>query len=296
MLTGYNGFIGSNLVEVLLKKHQIIGISNSPHKMSSVLSLKKDIRRINTNDIQKNIQHVIHLAAMTDVESCQNNPTECFDVNVKGTQNVLEIARKLDSKFVYLSTSHVYGIPKKIPIDEDHPRNPISTYAASKLGGEIICESYAKTYGMDVSILRLFSIYGPQSPLHLVTSKIILQLLTKNIIQLGNTFPRRDFVYVTDVVNAINLVLRKLHGFNIYNVGSGKSYSILELCNISRRIAGRNIPIKSIKSKMRRGEINNIVSDITRIRKLGWHATVDIEKGLQMTFDWFLSNMQIFPK
>ena len=129
---------------------------------------------------------------------------------------MLEIARKHNSKFIYISTSHVYGIPKTLPIKEDHPLNPTSVYASSKLAGEIITQSYGNNYGINTSILRIFSVYGDDSPSYLVTSKIISQLFTKNKISIGNVYPKRDFIYIDDVGSAIELVLRKSHGFNVY--------------------------------------------------------------------------------
>jgi len=248
LVTGQSGFIGSHLIDALSKKYSIIGLSMKNLPQLKISQIKYNIQKISINQIPKNIFCIVHLAALTDVQFCQSNPTKCFDVNVNGTQNMLEIARKRDSKFIFLSTGHVFGVPKKLPINENHPRNPTSIYSASKLSGEILCEAYSKSYGLDVSIIRFFSIYGPNSPPHLVTSKIISQILTKNVLQLGNLYPKRDFLYVDDAIKSIQLILKKLHGFNSYNVGSGNSYSISELCKILEKIANKKIKIKSIKS------------------------------------------------
>lgn len=289
LVTGYSGFIGYNLVEELLeKKYQVIGISDKKEDVRhDIIQIRKDVRKLDENELPKNLSCIIHLAAITDVSYCQKNPSECIDVNVKGTQHILEIARNTRTKFLYLSTSHVYGIPNKLPIKESHPRNPSSIYASSKLAAEIITESYARSYGMDVSIVRLFSIYGPRSSEHLVISKIISQLLNKNIISLGNLYPKRDFLYVKDAVKAIELVLRKTKKFEIYNVGSGTSYSILELCNMIKKISNKTTSIKSIKSQTRNLDINNIISDSYKIRKLGWKPTTSIEDGLQTMLKWY---------
>jgi len=289
VVTGYNGFVGYHLVDTLLKKYEIVGISNTPHTKQNILQIRKDIRSITVKELPKNIYGIIHLAALTNVAYCQNHPVHCYDVNVTGTQNMLEVARKIDSKFIFVSTSHVYGIPQKLPIAEDHPKNPTSIYSASKLAGEILAESYARSYGMDVTILRLFSVYGPKSPSHLVTSRIISQLLEKNVIRLGNVHPKRDFVYIDDVVKAMDLVLKKSQGLNIYNVGTGKSYSILDLCNLLRKIARKKILVKSVKSYSRKSEVDEIVSNSSKIRKLGWKPKVELLDGLKITFDWFVS-------
>lgn len=289
LLTGHSGFIGSHLVDSLSTKYQVVGLAKKILPKSGLTQIKQDIQKIKVNKIPKNVSYIIHLAALTDVLYCQNNPDECFDVNVKGTQKMLEVARKQDSKFVFLSTGHVSGTPKKLPINENHPRNPTSIYSGSKLAGEILCESYSKTYGMDVSIIRLFSIYGPRSPAHLVTSRIISQLLTNNILYLGNLRPKRDFLYVGDAIKAIELVLRKSHGFNSYNVGSGKSHSIYEICKILIKIAGKKIIIKSKKSTFRKNDIGKIVADCSKIKKLGWKPQTELHEGLKLTYDWFKS-------
>ncbi|HSB57693.1 MAG TPA: NAD-dependent epimerase/dehydratase family protein [Nitrosopumilaceae archaeon] len=289
LVTGYDGFIGTHLVEDLSKRYHIIGLSKEKSKVNGIKQIKKDIRNLRSDQVPNNISYIIHLAAITDVIYCESNPAESFDVNVKGTKNILEIARKMDSKIIYLSTSHVYGIPKKLPIREDHSRNPTSIYSATKLASEILCESYSKSYGLDVTIIRPFSVYGPNSPSHLVTSRIITQLLTKNILSIGNLKPKRDFIYIDDLVSSIEIILKRASSFNVYNVGTGRSYSILELCKILKKISRRNLPIKSEKSISRKNEIIKIVSNSSKIRKLGWKPKVGIKEGLQLTFDWFKS-------
>ena len=293
LITGHSGFIGSHLIALLTSKHyEITGLSRKISKDPRISEIRKDIQKATQSDVKKN-SSIIHLAALTDLTYCQHNPIDCFEVNVDGTQNMLEIARKKDAKLVYVSTSHVYGIPNKLPISEDHPRNASSIYAASKIAAETYCESYSKSYGMDISIMRLFSVYGPESPSHLVTTKIISQFVSKKGITLGNLFPKRDFVYVGDAVRAIEIALKKSRGLKIYNVGTGKSYSILQICNVLEKLAGVKIPIKSSKSKSRKFDIPNIVSNSSKLKRLGWEPLVSIEKGLQITLDWYRRSTQV---
>ena len=286
LVSGHTGFIGSNLIESLVKKYEVVGISRNPSKKLKITQIKGDIRKISLKELPKNIFCIIHLAAISGLDCCQKNPSRCFDVNVLGTQKMLEVAKKTNSKFVYLSTSHVYGSPKKLPIKEDHPLAPTSIYSASKLAGEFLSESYARSYGMDVSIIRLFSVYGPKEPEYKVTSEIINQLLTKNTISVGNLYPKRDFVFIKDAVDAIELVLKKSRGFNIFNVGYGKSYSILDLCEILKKITARKNPIKSVKSHSRKQEIDEVVSNCTKIKQLGWKPKVNLRNGLTMSLNW----------
>ena len=286
IVTGHDGFLGSHLVPELQKKFNVIGVSKTRYNQK-ITQLKKDICKISYLDFPGKINYIIHLAAITDPIYCQKNPKECFNVNVNGTQNILELARRKDSKIIFFSTSHVYGIPKKLPVKEGDPKHPNSIYSDSKLDAEIICESYSRTYGLDVSIARLFSVYGPNSSSHLVVNSIINQLLKNKVIQLGNVNSRRDFIYVTDVIQAIKIILKTIHGFNDYNVGTGKSYSILEICEILKKISKKNIPVKSIKSKIRKNDLSKIVCDPTKIQNLGWKSKIEISVGLQKMLEWY---------
>ena len=282
LLTGYNGFIGSNFIQKFnSKNYNLIGISNKKTKISGITSIKKDIRKFKSTDIKQNISYILHFAALSNVDYCEKHPVKCFNSNVLGTQNMLEFARQKNSKFIFFSTSHVYGIPEKIPIKENHPRRPISVYGGSKLTCETLCETYSRVFGMDISIIRLFSVYGKKQSGNDVISKIISQLNNKNIIQMGNLYPKRDFIYIDDVIDAIDIILKKCKGLQIYNVGSGKSHSILQVCNALKKIAKKNIEIKSIKSKSRKVDINNIVSNHSQLKKLGWKPKVSLDQGLR---------------
>lgn len=286
LITGHNGFIGSHLVDKLKKKYNLIGISNNDLP-SSITNIKKDIRKISVKDFPKKIDYIIHLAAITDVAYCQRNPQKSFEINCDGTKKILEVARNLGSKFVYLSTSHVYGNPQKLPIKENHPRNPTSVYAATKLLGENLCESYSRIYGLDVDIVRLFSVYGPKSPKYLVTSKIISQSLEKKPIILGNLKPRRDFIYISDAISAIELVMKKSSGLESYNVGRGKSYSISEICTTVSKLLGYKIPIKTSKNQTRKNDIFEIRASCSKLQNLGWYPKTNLADGLQKTIFWY---------
>ena len=291
-ITGHSGFVGSHLVEQLSKDYQIIGIGKTKLKNKKIRQINLEINKVTSKTIPKNTSTVIHLAALTDVQFCQKNPKKCFEINVRGTENLLEICRKRNLKFVFLSTSHVFGFPKKTPIDEIHSRHPSSIYAASKLCGEVLCESFSKSYGLDTSIIRLFSIYGPNSPSHLVTSKIISQIILKNGLKLGNLSPRRDFLYIDDAIKAISLVLKKTKGFESYNVGSGQGTSIRQLVRKLKKISGKNIKIEQEKSALRKNDIPQIVANSNKLKKLGWMPKTNLEDGLRITYQWFENNIK----
>ena len=181
-ITGHNGFLGSNLLlKLISEKYDITGISKTIKKNNSIKQIKRNILNIKDSDIVEN-SCIIHLAAITDVAYCEKYPEECYRVNVMATQKILEIARKKNCSLIYPSTSHVYAIPHKLPIKETHITNPTSVYSESKISAEKLCEMYSKSYGLNISVLRLFSTYGPKNSEYKVESRIITQLLSNRSI------------------------------------------------------------------------------------------------------------------
>jgi len=287
LITGADGFLGNHLTNHLInKKFNVIELSDQVKKKSTMNRIHGDIRSI--NKLPEKISHIIHFAAMADVEYCKNHPKDCLEINVIGTQNMLELVRKNNSKFIFASTSHIFGSPKKLPISEDDDLHPQSIYAASKACCELICKTYSELYGLDIIILRLFSIYGPNCPQYSIVNKVISQILQENKIKIGNVHPKRDFLYVDDFVTAIELLMEKnVKGFLKYNIGYGESTSIYDLCNKLIKISGKPIQILQDKKLIREKEIPDLKCDISKIQELGWKPNVRLDEGLQKTFDWF---------
>lgn len=288
LVTGYNGFIGSNLIPELQKKFNIIGISRLKHPNVKIKQIKHDISKINKINLPEKISTIIHLAALTDVNFCQNNIEKAFVNNIQGTKQILELARKKDSNVIFLSTAHVFGKIKSNPVGENHEKNPSSVYAITKLSGEILCKSYSNAYGLNIAVPRLFSVYGPHAPNHSVSYNIIQQILTKKNIQIGNTKTKRDFLYIKDAIDAILLIMKKNKKFNDYNIGSGKSYSILEVCNLVKQISNQDEhSIKTMRSKLRKNDFSNIVCNSSKVKKLGWKPKISLEKGFEKAIYWY---------
>jgi len=284
LITGSSGLIGKNLVENLLAEYNITGLSKG-EKNSKINHITKDISKITPKDF-KNIFCVIHLAAITDLKVCKDFPDQCITTNVLGTQKILEAARENNCKVIYASTSHVYGIPKKLPINETASTSPTSIYAGSKLAGEILCESYHNQFDMDISIVRIFSVYGPESNNHYVVPNIVTQLKNSNIIKLGNINSRRDFIFISDVINAFRIILNNINGFNIYNVGTEKSYSIKEICKKFEKLHGVEIIIESSLKQNSKFGAKNIVCDATKLKKLGWKTKISLDEGLRRMYEY----------
>ena len=287
LVTGYNGFIGSNLIPELQKKFRLIGVSKLKHSDINIKQIKHDISKNNTIRLPEKISTIIHLAGITGVDFCQSNPKKAFATNIQGTKQILELARKKDSNVIFLSTSHVFGKPKNNTIKEDYEKNPNSVYGITKLAGEILCKSYSNSYGLHIGIPRLFSIYGPHAPIHSVSYSIIQQILTKKNIRLGNIKSERDFLYVKDAINAILIIMKKNKKFNDYNVGAGKGYSIIEICDLVKKISKKDhVSIKTVRTKIRKNDFSSIISNSSKIKKLGWEPKISIKKGLRFTVDW----------
>ena len=287
IITGHTGFIGTFLTQKLVSSpYKITGISRTKQKQFNIKQKQKDLNKITNSDIPKN-SIIGHLSANADFALCQKKPKECFLTNVVGTEHLLEIARKKDCKLLFLSTSHIYGVSRKLPINEDHRREATSIYSATKLQGEILCESFSKTYGMDITMVRLFSVYGPQSPKYSLVLRIIKQLLEKNELRLGNLFPKRDFIFIDDVVRALIMLLKQIKGFNTFNIGSGSTTSIQTLCNKLMKLGKKTIPIIPEKTLLRKDDIPEIRSDISKIKQLGWEPKISLDEGLKRTLNWY---------
>ena len=289
LITGATGFIGTNLIPQLIKNHKIVGISKNKIKSSkNFISSNIDITNKNLK-IKNKFTDIIHMAAHSDVTYCNLNPTKCYELNVKSTQKMLEIARKKDSNFIFLSSWHAYGNPIKQPIVEDSLCNPSTHYASSKRMSEILCETYAKTYGLDIQVARLFSVYGPKSPKSSLIFNIIDQIINNSKIILGNTYPKRDFIFISDVIMGLIKILNsKKKGFQVYNLGSGKSISVENIVKNCLIISNKKLKIVSSKEKRRENEIMNIQADISKMKKeFNWKTEISLKKGLEITYNHY---------
>ena len=291
LITGATGFIGTHLIPQLIKNHKIVGISKNKVKSSkNFISSNIDLTNKNLK-IKNEYTDIIHMAAHSDVTYCNLNPTKCYDLNVKSTQKMLEIARKKDSNFIFLSSSHVYANPIKQPILENSICTPSTHYASSKRMSEILCETYANTYGLNIQVARLFSVYGPKSPKSNLIFNIINQIINNSKIILGNTYPKRDFIFISDVIMGLTKILNsKKKGFQVYNLGSGKSVSVENIVKNCLTISNKKLKTISSKEKRRKNEIINIQANISKMEKeFNWKAEISLKKGLEITYNHYIS-------
>ena len=288
LLTGATGFVGPYLVRELLdRKAHVKVLTMDKAKNLTGLEDKIILVRGNITDpgslqnITTDIDIIFHLAAVSNVNYAIAHPRETFEINVTGTLNMLEEARKNDiGRFVYISSSHVYGIPHYIPIDEKHPVSPREPYAASKASAEMLVSTYALNYGLKTSIIRPFNMFGIGQSEDFIIPSIIKQAFEKDTIELGNLTPTRDLLYITDAINGMLTIAE--HGDGIYNLGSGRETSIKEVVETVINIIDPAKKYVSVESRRRSNavDIPRMCADVSKLKMLGWSPEISLRDGL----------------
>ncbi len=291
LLTGATGFVGPYLVRELLDRKARVKVLTMD-KARNLTGLEDEITLVRGNiidpgslqNILKDIDIVFHLAAVSNVNYAIAHPRETFEINATGTLNLLEEARKNTiGKFVYISSSHVYGVPQYLPMDEKHPVSPIEPYAASKASAEMLVNAYDLNYGLKTAIIRPFNMFGRGQSEDFIIPSIIKQAQEKDTIELGNLTPTRDLLYITDAINGMLTVAE--HGDGIYNLGSGRETSINEVVETVINIIDHAKKYVSIESRRRSNavDIPRMCADVSRLKKLGWQPEIDLRDGLMKT-------------
>jgi len=273
LITGSSGFIG----KVLINKLQLLGYDVTGLDLLDGIDISdwqqlKDIKSFDT---------VIHLAAKTFVPESYKNPREFYHNNYSSVLNLLELCRINKAKMIFAS-SYVYGIPDYLPIDENHPLKPFNPYAHSKIIGEELCRGYYKEFCVPVTIFRPFNVYGPGQNKNFLISSIIDQAINGKIL-LKDPLPQRDFLYIDDMADAyIKCLEYNDAGFDIFNIGYGKSYSVSEIVDMIKSILGTEINVEYTGEK-RKNEVSETVANIKKAERIfGWHPQVSFEAGLKL--------------
>ena len=292
VVTGGAGFIGSNLVDQLVRKgHKVTVLDNfSTGRRTNLLHHTKKNVKIIKIDISENkrldkyfkgVNYVFHLAGLADIVPSITNPSGYFQTNVKGTLNILEASKKTNiKKLIYAASSSCYGIPDKYPIDEQSKIDPKYPYALSKFLGEQLVLHWAKVYNMPNVSLRFFNSYGPRSrttgAYGAVFGVFLAQKLARKPLTIvGDGKQTRDFIHVYDLVDAIIKATKKGKHGEVYNLGSGKETSVNFIAD---KIGGKKINVPK-----RPGEPDRSLADITKIKKqLSWKPKITTSKGIQM--------------
>ncbi len=306
-ITGGAGFIGSHLIEALLKKsHQVVCLDDcndyynpavkrnniQAHSHNSNFKLiEGDVRHsalLENIFLKNNFDCIVHLAARAGVRQSIYYPKLYADVNILGTLNVLECAKKYKvKKFIFASSSSVYGNNKKVPFLEIDPVDfPISPYAATKKAGELLCYNYHHLYGISIACLRFFTVYGPrQRPEMAIHSFIRSIARDETITMYGDGITSRDYTYVDDIVLGILLSIEKELGYEIFNLGNSYPVRLIDLIHMIEKYSGKSSKIE--KKPLQPGDVEKTFAGIEKAKNLlGWKPEVGIEEGIQRTVEW----------
>ena len=275
MVTGSGGFIGTSLVKSIKSEYDVIPIKNKS---------QIDLLRMENIDNLPYADVVIHLAGVTYVPFAWDNPHLTYEVNINTTLNMLEFARRKNIEKIIFPSTYVYGKPQYLPIDEKHPTQVLNPYNRSKLICEDLCKAYNEDYGIKVIILRIFNIYGPGQPKHWLIPAIISQL-SSGVINLNDRTPKRDFVYISDVVRAFKLAIDyQKSEFEIFNIGSGVSYQVADIVDLVLKMSDVKCNV-IYGNNERKNEIMETLADISKAKDgLKWVPKISFEEGLESMF------------
>ena len=311
LVTGADGFIGSHVVETLVKNgHDVRAfvLYNSFNSWGWLDESEKSIREsinVFAGDIRdphgvdkavENQEVVLNLAALIAIPYSYHSPDTYIDTNIKGTLNVLQAARRHNvMRVVQTSTSEVYGTAQYIPIDEIHPLHPQSPYAASKVGADQLALSFHASFDVPVGILRPFNTYGPRQSARAVIPTIISQLANKSKVKLGSLSPTRDFTYVQDTANGFLAAAQSdaIVGQTV-NLGSGFEISIKDTAETIAKLMNVKLELVDDEQRVRpeNSEVERLHASIEKAKTvLGWQPQLrglaGFETGLQHTIEWF---------
>jgi NAD dependent epimerase/dehydratase len=310
IVTGADGFIGSHLVEALVAdgaRVTALALYNSfdsfgwlddlPEETNaSITRIRVDVRDAGLmRRVLEGQEVVFHLAALIAIPHSYAAPQSYVETNILGTLNVLEAARERRvGRVVHTSSSEVYGSALTLPISEQHPLQGQSPYSASKIGADMMAESFVRSFDMPVVILRPFNTYGPRQSERAIIPTLIRQLLDSNcpVLKVGDTTTARDFTFVSDTVGAFMVAgsSGNLEFGSPYNAGSGKMITVADLIEVLVQVIGTRKPVACERERMRPGnsEVRALQADSRRLLgDTGWRPRSSLRQGLGCTVDWW---------
>jgi len=307
LITGADGFIGSHLVEALLGEGANVkafcyynSFNNlgwldtfEQSKLSEIEIVTGDVRDpYGVKRAMEDVSSVYHLAALIGIPYSYNSPDSYVDTNIKGTLNVLQAARELNCENIIItSTSETYGTAQYVPINESHPLNAQSPYAATKVAADQMALSFFRSFDLPVKIVRPFNTYGPRQSARAVIPTVITQILDgQKRIQLGVLEPTRDFTFVKDTVSGFLAVSEsELCLGQVVNIGANKEIAIGALAHLIAEIMDEDIEIVQEQQRMRpkKSEVERLFCDNSKICELtGWSPQTDLRLGIGKTIEW----------
>ena len=308
LVTGCAGFIGSHLAQALLQAgHEVVGLDNldayypRPAKERNLAAVRqvadfpfvegdiRDAELLARLMAEQRPTVVVHIAALAGVRPSVQAPDRYMDVNVTGTARLLEAARLAGmERFVFASSSSVYGGDNEVPFSEDQPTaSPLSPYAASKIAGEALCHSHHHLYGLPAVALRFFTVYGPRQRPDLAIHKFTKSILAGQPIPLfGDGSSSRDYTFVADIVRGIIAALDSGVDWSVVNLGGHHPVTLSELVAALERALGREALIERLP--LQPGDMLRTCADVRKAKAvLGWEAQVSLDEGLRRFAAWF---------
>lgn len=282
LITGSKGFIGTALLRKIQSQYPDYTTFEFDLDDGDIVYVKPPFSQID---------HIIHLAARTFIPYSWEEPYDFYRTNVLGTGNILEYCRNLNASLTYVS-AYVYGEPEILPIPENHPLKPNNPYMHSKVFAESLCQFYSEYFHLNVTVLRPFNIYGPNQAVHFLIPHIINQLLDKKTktINVKDLRPKRDYLYIDDLIDAIIMSMQSTKKFEILNVGYGQSFSVLQIIEYLLEITDLSKKVVS-EHKIRKNEILDVTADIKKIKdKLGWEPKTKFKEGLKKTVESYFEH------
>ena len=315
LVTGAGGFIGSHLVEALVGRgHRVTALVHYNGRSDPGLLTELDSECLNSVEVVsgdvrdpfllrravRGCDCVFHLAALVGVPYSFLAPTEYVTVNVLGTAHLLQAC--LDEgvgRVVHVSTSEVYGSARRLPVDEEHPLQGQSPYAASKIGGEKLAEAFYRSFGCPVVVVRPFNTFGPRQSARAIIPTVITQVLGGASVRLGALDPIRDFTFVSDTVAGLMAVgLAEGVAGTTVNIGSGRGTTVAEIVAlVTRAVGAGTVQVTPDATRLRpaASEVTRLVADSSLARRLcGWQPATSLEDGLAATIGWVRSHPDHF--
>jgi NAD dependent epimerase/dehydratase len=314
LVTGAGGFIGSHLVELLVRVGADVRAFiryNSRNDFGQLERLPTEVLEavdvyagdlVNPEAVANAVDGratVLHLGALIPIPYSYRHPREFVAANIEGTLNVLEAARRSSvERIVQVSTSEVYGTAQQVPISETHRLHPQSPYAASKVASDQLALSFARSFGLDVVVARPFNTFGPRQSARAIIPTIVTQALAREQVELGATTPTRDFLFVEDTAAGLARCA-EAEGVagEVFNLGTGVEISIGDLATRILGLLGRQVRIVTAEERLRPegSEVERLVADVTRAReRLDWQPTVSLDEGLRRTVAWIEESLSSF--
>jgi dTDP-glucose 4,6-dehydratase len=311
LITGAGGFIGSHLTERLVRdgiQVRALVHYNSRNDWGHLDQLPADVKsaiEVVTGDIQdpfavrsavRGCDTVFHLSSLIAIPFSYVAPQSYVATNINGALNVVQAARDEGvQKVVHTSTSECYGTALYVPIDEKHPLQGQSPYSASKIGADMIAESYQRSFDVPVAIIRPFNTFGPRQSARAFIPNVIVQALAGKPIRVGNLHPTRDMNFVLDTVEGFLAVARSPKSVGqVINIGSGREIGMLDLANLIISLTGKKVEIVSESQRIRpeNSEVERLLCDNSKAKELlGWSPKHTLEEGLKATIAYIEANL-----